>query len=132
MGKPITWIHRSRQGELDDLRLEQESVQSQTRKDAWASSEQRNRRINNKMAKQKTYEKRRDECYRNWRPDLENRQPQLSNNSDFTNTLQEIVRENSQENKKEKEREVRLAQHNAIRKCLEEREDEKLEQPHIL
>ena len=60
----VSWTPKSREVELDSLRLEEERAQNRTRRETWASSEQRYRRIN-KMARQKTYEKRRDEWYRN-------------------------------------------------------------------
>ena len=33
--EPVTWTPRIRQGELDDLRLEQETAQSRSRKEPW-------------------------------------------------------------------------------------------------
>ena len=83
-------------------------------------SQYRYTRINDKMARQKTYEKRRDEWYRNGKP---GEQTTASGRySNFANTLQEIVRENNQEIKKEKER---LENFNkiGIRKCWEEKRE---------
>ena len=44
---PVTWTPKSRQGELNDLRLEQDRAQNRNRKSTWASNGQRYRRTNN-------------------------------------------------------------------------------------
>ena len=39
--EPVTWSPSNRQGELDDLILEQETAESRRKKDTWTSNEQR-------------------------------------------------------------------------------------------
>ena len=56
--EPDTLTPRSRQRGLDKLRLVQRKAQTRTRREVWASGKHRCRRINNKMARQKTYEKK--------------------------------------------------------------------------
>ena len=124
--EPVTWTPKGRQWELDELRLDQGKYKIETGKIHGLVME-RYQRIINKMVRQRMYEKRRNEWYRNRRPGKQI--VASSRYGNFTNTLQEIVRDNNDENDKKKER---LGLLKWYRKTSRGKRKGKLEEHHML